>query len=429
MNSKQIVLFALMIKVTLFTYKVSAQQVLTLEQCRQLALATNNNLKISQENIEGAKAQKAQADVAGKPILDGTVLGFYLGKPLSGILPRYAVSPGVGITQPVYAGGKIKLGKEAASKEIEIKEVEKIQTASEVLLKTEKAYWQVVSVNERIKLAEQYKKQLDTLFTDLNNQFTAGLTYKNDVLRVKVQQNDNELSLIRARDALVLSKLNLAQLIGRADNIDFIIADSAIGSFNLVQMDDALQHIITKRPEIMLLQKFLEAEKIQEKMLRADFKPTIGISANGVSAFGKQGVNPTKRSTNAMVSYYGLLNVSIPIFEWGAKKQKIKQQQYRIAAQQFQLKEIKELISLEIQQAYIQLNESAKRIELSGTSMEQAEENLRLSNDRFKAGTITGKDVLEAQTIWQQAYSNIIDAKVEYKVNEANLKKALGEMK
>src|SRR6266487_1338559 len=108
MNSKQIVLFALMIKITLLTYKVSAQQVLTLEQCRQLALATNNNLKISQENIEWAKAQKAQADAAGKPTFDGSVLGFYFGKPLSGILPEYVVSPGVGITQPVYAGGKIK---------------------------------------------------------------------------------------------------------------------------------------------------------------------------------------------------------------------------------------------------------------------------------------------------------------------------------
>ena len=429
MTSKQIVFFGLMVTEALFTVKVSAQQVLTLEQCRQLALATNNNLKISQQNIEGAKAQKARADVAGKPVLDGSVMGFYFGKPLSEILPEYVISPGVGITQPVYAGGRIKLGKDAATKEIEISEVQKIQTIAEVLLKTEIAYWQVVSVNERIKLAEQFKKKLDTLFTDLDNQFKAGLIYKNDVLRVKVQQNENELNLIRARNALVLSKLNLAQLIGRADSIDFIIADSVIGSFNLVQMDDSLQQIITKRPEIMLLQKSLEAETIREKMLRADFKPTIGLQANGISPFGKKGVNPTKPGNNAMVSYYALLNISIPIFEWGAKKQKIKQQEYRIAAQQFQLKEAKELISLEVQQAYIQLNESAKRVELSGTSLEQAEENLRLSNDRFKAGTIIGKDVLEAQTIWQQAYSNIIDAKVEYKVSEANLKKALGEMK
>jgi outer membrane protein TolC len=157
MNSKQILLFGLLVKVTLFTYKVSAQQVLTLEQCRQLALATNNNLKISQQGIEEAKTQKAQADGAGKPKLDGSVIGFYFGKPLNEIFPEYVVSPGIGITQPIYAGGKIKLGKEAASKGIEIREAQKIQTTTEVLLKTERAYWQVVSVNERIKFAEQFK--------------------------------------------------------------------------------------------------------------------------------------------------------------------------------------------------------------------------------------------------------------------------------
>jgi outer membrane protein TolC len=94
--------------------------------------------------------------------------------------------------------------------------------------------------------------------------------------------------------------------------------------------------------------------------------------------------------------------------------------------QQHLLQETKEKISLEVQQAYLQLNESAKRVELSGASLEQAEENLRLSNDRLKAGTITGQDVLEAQTIWQQAFSNIIDAKTAYRINEAGLYKALG---
>jgi len=94
--------------------------------------------------------------------------------------------------------------------------------------------------------------------------------------------------------------------------------------------------------------------------------------------------------------------------------------------QQYQLQETKERISLEVQQAYLHLNESAKRVELSSASLEQAEENLRLSNDRLKAGTITGQDVLEAETIWQQAYSNIIDAKTAYRINEARLYKALG---
>jgi outer membrane protein TolC len=89
----------------------------------------------------------------------------------------------------------------------------------------------------------------------------------------------------------------------------------------------------------------------------------------------------------------------------------------------------KELISLEAQNAYVQLNQSVKNINLSAKSLEQADENLRLANDRFKAGTIVGKDVLEAQVIWQQAYTDIIDAKVDYKINMANYKKAIGELK
>lgn len=128
-----------------------------------------------------------------------------------------------------------------------------------------------------------------------------------------------------------------------------------------------------------------------------------------------------------MASYFGLLNLNFNLFDGGRNRQKIQEQQYRIAAQEYQLKERKERIALEVQQAYLLLNQSEKRIALNRLSLEQAVENLRLSFDRLNAGTIVGKDVLDAQTIWQQAYSNIIEAKVEYRINEAYLKKALGE--
>ena len=87
------------------------------------------------------------------------------------------------------------------------------------------------------------------------------------------------------------------------------------------------------------------------------------------------------------------------------------------------------MIDLEVQNAYLQLNQSAKKIRLSVLSVDQASENLKLANDRFEAGTIVPKDVQEAQVIWQEAYSDLIDAKVEYKVNEVLYKKSIGELK
>lgn len=404
----------------------AAQRVLTLEEARKLAVTRNNNLRAAEEKIGAAKAQKAIAGAKDKPTLDGSVTGFYFSSPLNKLLPEYGVSPMVTASQPLYSDGKIKLGKAAADKGVEIAEEQKALTTAEVILATESAYWQVVAAKEKIKLADQYAKQLDGLYRELNNAYTAGLTYKNDLLQVKVQQNDNQLNLIRTNDAWVLARLNLAQITGLGDSTDFVLPDSVLGDFNNGTLHRSMEEIAANRPEIKILQKSLESEKIQEKILKADFRPSVGLSAGGLAGFGKQGINLGNPSSNAFAAYYGMLQISMPILDWGQRKQKIRQQQHNITAQQYQLQETKEKISLEVQQAYLQLNESAKRIELSGASLEQAEENLRLSNDRLKAGTITGQDVLEAQTIWQQAYSNIIDAKTAYRISEANLYKILG---
>lgn len=255
--------------------------------------------------------------------------------------------------------------------------------------------------------------------------YVAGIIYKNDVLRAQVQLNDAELNLVKATDGLALAKLNLAQLAGISDSTDFVIKDSITGSFKLSERN--VYDALNKRPEITLLNKSIELQELQKKLLQADSKPSVGIGLNAIAATGKQGINPGSAS-NFMGSYYGLVSVSVPIFDWNARKSKVKEQTYKIKAQQTQLTETQQLISVEVQQAYLQLGQSAKRIDLAITSLQQAEENLRLANDRFKAGTIVGRDLLEAQTIWEQANSSLIDAKVEYRINEAALKKAKGEL-
>jgi len=405
----------------------NAQKVLTLEEARTLAITRNNNLKAADQKIEAAKAQKAVADGIDKPSLNGSVSGWYFGNPLDKLLPEYGVAPALTVSEPIYAGGKIRLGKQAAEKGLEITRDQKSLTIAEVLLATDIAYWQVVSAKEKIKLAEQYARQLNALYQELNNAYTAGLIYKNDVLRVVVQQNENEINLTRARDALTLTTLNIAQITGLGDSTAFGIADSVLGPFNRNPAVESLNEIAANRPELKILQKSVEAEQIQEKVLKSDFLPTISFSATGLAGLGKQGINIGNPTSNSFSSYFGFVQLSIPLLDWGQRKNKIRQQQHIISEQQYQLTEIKEKITLEVQQAYLYLNESAKRVELSSASLEQANENLRLSNDRLKAGTITGKDALEAQTLWQQAYNDIIEAKVAYRISEARLHKALGQ--
>ena len=420
-NGKIILLFLVM---NSFMHIAIAQTVLTLDEAKALAIKQNNNLKMADQDINAAKAAKAGAGVAGRPKIDGSANSFYFGKPLNKVLPEYGASAGLGVTQPIYAGGKVKLGIETAGKLVEIQESRKLLTNAEVLFNVEKSYWQAVNANDKIKLVNKNISLIRAILNDLNNLYVAGIIYKNDVLRAQVQLNDAELSLVKATDGLTLAKLNLAQLAGMGDSTNFVINDSITGSFK--PSDKNVYEALNRRPEITLLNKSIEVQQLQKKLLQADSRPSIGIGLNALGAVGKQGINPTSTS-NFLGTYYGLVSVSVPIFDWGARKSKVNEQSYRIAAQQTQLAETQQLITLEIQQAYLQLGQSAKRIDLAITSLQQAEENLRLTNDRFKAGTIVGKDLLEAQTIWEQANSNLIDAKVEYRINEAALKKAMGE--
>ncbi|MFA6059105.1 MAG: TolC family protein [Taibaiella sp.] len=427
MNFK-IMLAIAALSITHITQSNAQSASLSLRQCKTQALENNRKIKAAQNEIDAAKAAHKSAEASAYPTLDGSVMGIYLGKPLggalNGMIPEYMASGSLNAAQPLYVGGKIKNGKAAVALGVGIREDQKYLAETEVLLNVEKAYWQVVQVKEKIKLANRYKSMLDSLRKDLQNSYDAGLIYKNDLLKVEVNLNEAELNLNKVEDGLVMAKLNLAQITGNPGKTDFELSDSVIVGINHMEMQ-SIESVATLRPEIKALKKAVEIQELQKKILQGDRLPTIALTASGLATGGKM-VN-IKDDSDFMATYYGLASISFPIFDWGKKAHKVKEQKYKIAAQQQQLDEAIEFINLEVQDSYLTMNQAAKRITLSELSLKQAEENLKLADDRLAAGTIVGKDVLEAQAIWQQAYDSLIDAKVGYKISLAVYKKAIGE--
>ncbi|HNP69116.1 MAG TPA: TolC family protein [Aequorivita sp.] len=409
------------------TNNLFAQQQLTLAESKELALKNNNRIGKAKEDVIATQSDKRIADVAGRPKLDASATAFYFGEPLNTMLPEYGLAPMVSVTQPIYTGGKIKYGKQMAETNIQMSNAQQRLVEDEVLLATETAYWLVVQAKEEIKLEQQVKKQLASHYTFLNNQFEAGLIYKNDVLRAKVLQNENEARLQAAENKLILAKRRWSQLIGMEDPTVIDVADTlSTGDFS---NQGILQNTDAVRPEIDLAANAVKIGELTKSMLKADLKPTVGLALNGVAAFGKEGINfgdPTKKH---MLTYFGMLSVNIPVFDWGSKREKVKQQEATIRSAEYGLKELKSQINVEVEQATLNLQLQTKNIDLMQASLTEADENLKLSNDRFKAGTITGEDVLIAETLWQRAYSNMLDAKVRYKIAEAVYRKAIGQIK
>lgn len=409
------------------TNNLFAQQQLTLAESKELALKNNNRIGKAKEDVIATQSDKRIADVAGRPKLDASATAFYFGEPLNTMLPEYGFAPMVSITQPIYTGGKIKYGRQMAETNIQMSNAQQRLVEDEVLLATETAYWLVVQAKEEIKLEQQVKKQLASHYTFLNNQFEAGLIYKNDVLRAKVLQNENEARSQAAENKLILAKRRLSQLIGIEAPTGIEVADTlSTGDFS---NQGILQNTDAVRPEIDLAANAVKIGELTKSMLKADLKPTVGLALNGVAAFGKEGINfgdPTKKH---MLTYFGMLSVNIPVFDWGSKREKVKQQEATIRSAEYGLKELKSQINVEVEQATLNLQLQTKNIDLMQASLTEADENLKLSNDRFKAGTITGEDVLIAETLWQRAYSNMLDAKVRYKIAEAVYRKAIGQIK
>lgn len=419
----------MIISTLVFSIAASAQsKALSLEECRKMALENNKRIISAQFQLDAAKANYEVSKTNALPTIDASVMGVHLGKPYdqSPLVPQEFANGSIEVKQSIYAGGKIKYSKEASSKTVEIYQSQKAMTQTEVLLAVEKGYWQIVQAKEKVNLAEKYREMLKSLRQDLKNAVDAGLTYKNDLLRSEVNLNQAELNIIKANDALVLAKLNFSQIIGQYGETNFAVADEISSDFSAIS-EIANTNAADKRPEIDMLKKAIEVEKIKTKIIKAEVKPQIGLGVSGFSSYGDK-INFSNGNDN-LTSYYSTISVSMPVFDWGKNRKKVKEQNFKIQSKQAELEEQKEFIDIEVQDAYLQLNQSVKKINLSTSSLKQADENLRLANDRYKVGTIVGKDVLEAQVIWQEAYSNTIDAKVEYKVNVASYKKAIGELK
>lgn len=425
MNSYRLILVVCCLAVWLAPHHTVAQQItISLDSAKQMALRNNREIQQAQQNVAAAEAAKSAANAADKPTVDGSVVGLYLGQPLNTLLPETSLNGSLMVSEVVYAGGKIRNGKKMAQSSLTMQTFQQKLTTSDILLQTETAYWQLISLHEQVQLAEKYLLLLDTLLHDLNNSYEVGMIYKNDVLRVEVQKNEAVITLQQAHDGLEIARRSFAQRIG-ATTLDFTLADEVPNVQAILSAPTDLQNAVNQRPEIAILQESVTLQETQADLLAGDRRPSLALTANGIYARGNQ-INFSD-GTNDFTSVIGLVSINVPIMDWGSRKQKVKQQQAKAQAQQLELKNTEELLRIEIRNAYLELTRAYRTVSLSENSVAQAAENLRLLNDQFHAGTITGKDVLEGQVLWQEAYAKMIDAKASLKINEAKYKKAIAE--
>ncbi|MDE6332212.1 MAG: TolC family protein [Muribaculaceae bacterium] len=454
----------------------------SLDSCRAMALRSNKQLMISRQRMTTAHYQNKEAFAAYLPSIDFTGGYAYnqrqialLGEdamlptksfdpatqsyqynivknPMTGepilnngapipsevaVIPKEAMTfdthnvffGAITLTQPIYMGGKIvamnKLTKfaEQLAGQLNIREAENVVYAVDA------AYWQVVSLKAKYKLAKSYVNLLDTLQHNVQLMVESGVATRSDQLSVDVKLNSAQVDLVKVENGLRLSRMALAQVCGLPTSSTFPLADEdsedvmvptaeSLGGYNM-------EEVYNRRPDIRALGLASDIAGQQKNVARASMLPNLALI--GAYSFSNPNLN------NGFEKKFGGgfsvgVALTVPIWHWGGNYAKYKAAESAEVISKLELADARDMVELQVNQAAQHTQEAYTTYEMTTVNLKKADENLRTATLAYKEGVATPDNVMEAQTAWLKAHSEQIDAMVNIRLCNTYLSKALGTL-
>ena len=458
---------------------VRAQEIFTLEKCKELALKNNTQSLNSQLALEAAEQVKKEAFTKYFPSVSAIGLGFKTSKPMLSMemdmsttmqpvmealtpamiwlmeqgapldpalfntepqkieMLKKGVIGLVTVTQPVFAGGQIITGNRLAKLGVEVAKLQKIASDDELLLTVEQYYCQILALEEKVRTIVEAENLLNRAYMDVKNAVEAGIVNRNDLLKVELKQNELESNKLKVTNGLQLSKMVLAQFVGvpvEGFEIDKNFADAPVEGFDVnnaivknlpspLQVRTDHQSVLQQRTEYQLLEKSIEAGKMQVKMKIGENLPTaaVGVGWNYLN-FDKGGLVPIKND-------FGILfgAVSVPITNWRGGSYSIKKQKLQVKMAENDKRNAEEMLLIQMQQLWNELEEAYTQMQLAERSISTALENVRLNDDYYHAGTGLLTDLLDAQNSLQLARDQYTEAATGYRMKLSKYRQATGQ--
>ena len=433
----------------LFTFLPLTAQTYSLQQLKDSALQNNIAVRKARFDISAAQQQRREAFTKYFPNVSATGLWFNankgmaqttinpsellpqslaqvmaqqmppqvladLGNPINVSMMKNGTIGGVTAVQPVFAGGQIvnvnrlaKVGENVSRLQLQLSE-------NEVEKTTEQYFWQLVSLQEKMKTVEAVEALLADIAKDVDVALKAGVAMRNDLLQVQLRQNDIASQKLTLRNATSVVKLLIAQYCCLSDTVFTLVAPADEGA-------DQLQggaFNVQSTPEYQLLSQQVRATGLQHKMEVGKNLPSVGVGA---------GYNYHNLLDNNHTFGMIFATVSVPISDWWGGSHAIKRKKIEHEKAQAQLADNSELLRIRMQKAYNDVEEARQQLDIAQRSIEQADENLRLNRNFYQAGTSKMSDLLEAQLLYQQARDRQTDAVANYHNKLLEYRQAIGQ--
>ena len=413
-----------------------------------MAIDNNEKIKTADNAVKKAKLDRQIAFAQYLPKLDGSFTLLHMqdqdlleiGNVLSvSLQTRGTYLAGINLTQPIYAGGQIMAANRLARIGEKVSEEQRRKTRMQLIADVDNAYYTLISVRSKVQMLEAYARQMQGLYDKVKLATSVQMATDNDLLRVTTKQNEVSYQLQKARNGEQLCGLALANIIGVDFEQTIIPTDTLFNSqlTNNNSQSSGLSEDFSSRPDLILLQQQVKAKEQLVKKERSNYLPTlalIGSYSYHDNLKLKSELNlPSSTSlahshTFAGGSPYALLALKVPLFHWTAELKKVKKAKLNLNDSQLQLQQLERSMRVEVRRAVQNVTDAQLMVETATVGTQQADENLRVMQQKFDNQMCTMTDLLDAQSQWQQARSNLIEAQTQLKIYETEYLRVTGRL-
>lgn len=412
---------------------------LNVEKCRQMALESSEDVKKGNNALTQSVLDRKIAVSAFLPAIDasGSVLYMTPNMEMSGMemIMKGTYMAGVMLTQPIYAGGKILTGKKMAEMGKDAAAEQLRMAKASVIYDADNAYWTYVAVLQKQEMMDVLAAQLDTLFSQIGVASSAGMATDADLLTVKAKRSEVEYQVRKVTNGVALCKMALCRVVGVPFDTEIAVEDVAVPEeFTRMGTDNVS---VSDRPEMRMLETSLEISRMQVRMTRGDYLPTLAL-VGGYCPFGNIKMKTMVDAGGGNYVPYtqkigqdmgvAMLSLSIPIFKWGQGYNKVRKAKIDVDNAALDMQKNGRLMELQANQAAFNLSDSYNLIEAARDGKAQADENLRVTENRYHASMCPLSDYLDAQFQWQQARSNLIEAFTQSRIAETDYLMSVGAL-
>lgn len=399
-------------------------QTLSVEQYRQKVLEYNQDIQKSQQAVNGALYSLKGIKTGFFPKLD--ITGNY-----SYQLEKVEFLPGTdlkhdnygveaGLVQNVYSGSAVRKQYDVAKLQHAIAQLSVEHTVDNMIYAADVSYWSVAANRNLYELSEQFVQIVRELYEIVNKRFEEGAISKTDVLMVQNRLKEAELQLNTNSTNYKTALQSLNIMMGVEPDAAVVLTDS-IQKVLWVPKQEGLNKALERRADYQSAIMGIEMAKLQTDMARSKYLPQLAVGIK--EKYGTTLLNMDGKAQWATTAY---AQINIPVFHWGEMRQNVRLSRTQEWTKELERSQLKDQVSKELNNAWVNVIEISKKLEIVYSSLDIAKDNLTLNTFSYNEGKLPIIDVLSAQVSWLQAYTNVVSVNYQYKVALAEYAKALG---